>query len=317
MSQHLSDRHGERTLDAASADGSGWSQQQVLSYYTQPGELTSPGRFAPSFADLPRDVAGLTRVLHGLIIHEHIAPNYGVTLTPERRNSVHIRSTERILERLFAEDGRSLTVARTPERRLAGNCRHFSLLLTAMLRAQGTPARARCGFGAYFGSGNFEDHWVGEYWNSSEQQWVLVDAQIDNLQRGMFQPDFDLLNVPRHQFVTAGDAWRACRSGSSDPARYGLTPINETGLWWIAGNLLRDAAALNNMEMLPWDVWGLMPGPPDALSEEELSLLDQVAELTVAPDRSFASLRTLYASDPRLHVPGHVRNAVLGRIEAV
>ena len=28
------------------------------------------------------------------------------------------------------------------------------------------------------------------------------------------------------------------------------------GLWFIAGNLIRDAAALNNMETLPWDVGG-------------------------------------------------------------
>jgi hypothetical protein len=28
------------------------------------------------------------------------------------------------------------------------------------------------------------------------------------------------------------------------------------GLWFVAGNLLRDAAALNNMGMLPWDAWG-------------------------------------------------------------
>jgi hypothetical protein len=34
------------------------------------------------------------------------------------------------------------------------------VLAAAMLRAQGTPARARCGFGGYFGSGAFEDHWV-------------------------------------------------------------------------------------------------------------------------------------------------------------
>ena len=35
-----------------------------------------------------------------------------------------------------------------PERRFVGNCRHFTVLLCAFLRARGVPARARCGFGA-------------------------------------------------------------------------------------------------------------------------------------------------------------------------
>jgi hypothetical protein len=30
------------------------------------------------------------------------------------------------------------------------------------------------------------------------------------------------------------------------------------GLWFIANNIVRDIAALNNREMLPWDVWGAM-----------------------------------------------------------
>jgi hypothetical protein len=30
------------------------------------------------------------------------------------------------------------------------------------------------------------------------------------------------------------------------------------GLWFSAGNLVRDIAALNNRETLPWDFWGAM-----------------------------------------------------------
>ena len=49
----------------------------------------------------------------------------------------------------------------------------------AFLRAAGVPARARCGFGAYFRPGWFEDHWVVEYWNATAARWQLVDAQLD------------------------------------------------------------------------------------------------------------------------------------------
>ena len=84
-----------------------------------------------------------------------------------------------MLDRLLAQDGQPLGVARPVDDRLVGVCRHFTVLLVAMLRAQGVPARARCGFGAYFTPGRFEDHWVCEYWHSAEGRWILVDAQID------------------------------------------------------------------------------------------------------------------------------------------
>jgi hypothetical protein len=45
------------------------------------------------------------------------------------------------------------------------------------------------------------------HWNAAEARWILVDAQIDELQRAKLHPDFDLLDVPRDRFVIAGDAW--------------------------------------------------------------------------------------------------------------
>jgi hypothetical protein len=65
--------------------------------------------------------------------------------------------------------------------------------------------------------------------------------------------DFDLTDVPRDRFLIAGEAWLRCRDGTEDPAKFGLSTVGESGDWWIAGNLMRDAAALGNLEVLPWD----------------------------------------------------------------
>lgn len=89
-----------------------------------------------------------------------------------------------------------------------------------------------------------------------------------------------------------------------------------SGMWLIAGNLLRDLAALNNVEMLPWDDWGVMPGPGDEISEDQLQSLDELARLTRDPDRYLAELRDLY-STPAFLVPTAVHNAVLGRHENI
>jgi len=293
------------------------TQQQILDFYTQPTTMTATGRYAPLLEALPGDVAGIVRVVQGLLLHEHWASAYGVTLSDERRSKTHLRPAMQMLDCLLAQDHQSLATARALDARVIGTCRNFTVLFVALLRAKGIPARARCGFGGYFIPGRFEDHWVGEYWNAAQARWVLVDAQIDEFQREKLQPDFALLDVPHDRFVIAGDAWAQSRTGEADPAKFGLSFLNEGGLWFIAGNLLRDVAALNNMEMLPWDVWGAMPGPDEPLQDEQLVFLDALAALTRTPDASFGELRACYAGDDRLRVPATVFNAVLNRPEVV
>jgi hypothetical protein len=63
---------------------------------------------------------------------------------------VQLRPVAQKLARIVDLDPRPLTEARPPGKRLVGNCRDFSVMLTAILRRQGVPARARCGFGRYF-----------------------------------------------------------------------------------------------------------------------------------------------------------------------
>jgi hypothetical protein len=89
------------------------------------------------------------------------------------------------------------------------------------------------------------------------------------------------------------------------------------GLWFIAGNLIRDVAALNNREMLPWDVWGAMPHPDEPLQHDQFEFFDRLATLTRVPDASFEELRQLYEEDDRLRVPATVFNVKLNRPETM
>jgi hypothetical protein len=282
---------------------------QVLDFYRRPVWMTDPGERAALLASLPAEPRALARRIQGLLLHEHWAPAYGQTLSPERRGESQLRPVAAMLERLATVEPRPV------EKRLVGVCRHYSVLAAAAFRAHGVPARARCGFGAYFKAGTFADHWVVEYWRPAEERWVMVDTQIDELQAKALQPDFDLCDVPRDRFVIAGDAWVECRAGRADPEAFGIFDLH--GYWFIAGNVIRDFAALNNAELLPWDAWGAMQGPGQTPSAEHLAFLDQVAELTRAPDARFAEVRALYERDPRLHVPAKVRNVPLNRDDSV
>jgi Transglutaminase-like superfamily len=277
--------------------------------YLKPIAMSDPGRHAVLFDGLPRDIGALAKTVQGLLIHQHIAPAYGVTLGRDQQAQPHVRSVERILDDIVTRDGQPLSAARAVDKRQVGVCRHFTLLHVAMLRTLRIPARARCGFAAYFERDKYIDHWVTEYWNEGKKSWALFDAQIDDRQRQLFGIEFNTSDVPRDQFVVAGDAWSHCRSGRIDPGACGILDMH--GLWFIAGNLVRDIAALNNREMLPWDVWGAMPGQD---GEPDLAFFDRLAIVSREPDARLDELNVLYG-DERVSVPGTVFNAVLNCLQ--
>lgn len=278
----------------------------ALEHFASPGLLTSPGNHGDLFERLPSEIGSLCRVIQGFMIHVHWLKRYGLQLPESRLEEVQLRSAASKLARIAELDPRPLIEARPLEKRLVGNCRDFSLMLTAILRHQGIPARARCGFGRYFLPDHYEDHWVCEYWNSALRRWVLVDAQLDELQREVLKIEFDPLDLARDQFVVGGESWRLCRAGLADPDKFGIFDMH--GLWFVRGNLVRDVASLNNMELLPWDSWGLAEALDNDLTESDFALLDRVAELTCGDVPDFALVRRLYESDGRLRVPAIIHS---------
>jgi hypothetical protein len=278
-----------------------------LTYYAKPGPRTTPGPYAPLLEALPADISSLVSILQGVMLHIFWAESYGVSLTDERKAEVQLRCVDKQLARIVELDDRPLTEARAHERKLVGNCRDFSVMLTAILRHQGVPARARCGFGTYFLPGHYEDHWVCEYWDAAQSRWMLVDAQLDDLMLDALKPDFDPLDTPRDRFVVGGKAWQLCRSGEADPDDFGIFDMH--GIEFVRGDLLRDFLAFNKVEILPWDGgWGYLVRLEPEQVEPVYTLMDQVAALTMAADATasdddFAAIRVLYESDKGFHPP--------------
>ncbi len=252
--------------------------------FLRQGSVTDLGPHAAAVralggADLPPHdaVAALVGAVQGLLVHVFWAGRYGLELTPERQSEVQLRTVRAILDRALELDPAPLGVARPVDRRVVGNCRDHTVLLTALLRAHGVPARARCGFATYFVPGHYEDHWVCEWWDAVARRWVLTDPQLDALQRDVLDPDFDPLDTPRDRFVVAGEAWRLCRAGEADPQDFGIQDM--AGLPFVLGDLVRDVLALTGEEILPWDGRALMVPLEAEVPEADLPLLDRLAEL--------------------------------------
>jgi hypothetical protein len=288
--------------------------QEVLAFYAAPGRFTTleEGDFASD------DIRKVVEVVQGLLIYDVVAqPFYGVDLKPNQAEAIHERDTARLLAVARAVDARPLSEARPPANRVGARCHAFSRLTVAFLRAAGVPARARCGFGAYFRPDSYEDHWVAEYWNAAKTRWQMVDAQLDATWREMIDFKGDLFAITPTEFVTAGHAWQAWRRGELDATRCGLSAINEHGAHWIAGNLRLDLASLNKVEMLPWDAWGAGWGAGEQPNDAQLHCFDTVADLTVDPSARLDALRERYETDESLRMDGKVFNVLRGQVETL
>ena len=277
-------------------------RQDELAYYSTAGPMTTLDSDSDAFQHLPADPLALGPVVQGLILHEFWADRYGVEIPPARANEVETRAASAMVDLIRRLDPAPLSVARPPDRRMLGNCRHFSTLSCALLRRSGIPARARCGFATYFEPDRYIDHWVVERWEPAQARWRRVDNQLDHLQRQALDLDFDPTDLPAGKFLDGAAAWQLCRSGDADPERFGI--LDFWGTWFIRNNVVRDLAALNKMELLPWDGWGLMNVDQEHGGGPAAGLIDEVAEAIAADD--WLESRRLYEENDLLRVPDAV-----------
>ena len=269
-----------------------------LDYYATAGPMTDLTGLDEVLASMPDDPAGIASVVQGLIVHPFWADAYGVDVPAERVGDVQVRPAAGIVGTILGIDPRPLVARREVDARFVGNCRHFATLTTALLRRAGVSSRARCGFGGYFQPGRWIDHWIVEHWDGD--RWVRLDPQIDDFQRDALGLAVDPADLPDGHFLPAGEGWGRYRAGLEDEDHFGV--LDMWGRGFIEGNIARDLAALNKVEMLPWDGWGLLArdGPPP----EGDVYIDEVAALTLSGDH--AAIRRRYESDDGLRVPPRV-----------
>jgi hypothetical protein len=277
-------------------------------YYASHSVESDPGDLRELLGALPKDPAGLLDAVGGLVLHTAFVGPLGVVCPPESADDRESRRISAMLMRIRARDPGSLATARPPEKRLIGVCRHYALLACSALRHHGVAARVRVGFANYFGPGFYDDHWITEY--SDGTGWRLMDPELTPGVRRHFGVAFNPCDVPRDRFVTAGLAWLGVRSNRIDPATCGVSTAGITGAWFVAGSVVRDLAALNKREMLPWDYWGIAremrPGIP--LTEATAARIDALAALIADPDADWKTLRETYDREETFRVPQIVMN---------
>jgi len=278
-----------------------------LDYFIQQGEFTNLGKYKNEISSIGDDIHVLTQIVQGNLMHDGFYKNYGL-----KHQSGLFHYVEDLLTQVKKINPNPLTVPRNPKQQIQVCCRDYAVLLTAFLRNKNIPARARCGF-AHFDvkDENWYDHWICEYWNKRDVCWKKVDAQLNPHVRQVWSINYDPYKVPAELFKFAGEMWITWRKKQIDAKRFIIDNLN--GSWLIRGNLLRDFAALNKIEIEPhmmrinlglnWNSWRLMSVDESQLSKDDWDLLDKVALLSVDADENLTEIRKLFKLNIELQPP--------------
>ena len=268
-----------------------------LRYYATPAPMTDIAS-CPSLAfdGLPDSAEELVTIARR-----------SITVAPpgtDDRGEPRLRRVSTMIERILALDPSPLVERRPQGKRIFGTCRHFATLACALFRHKNMPARVRAGFAGYFTPNTWADHWILEYWRASEERWVRVDPQWgDGWARTRFA-DATSESLAGSMYLSGGEAWQQCRNGSLDPNRCNMGGTN-WGIGEVRGSVLYDLAALNKVEVLPWDVWGQMEAAYNNVVDDAYdALLDSISDITKSG--AWAAIREAYETNELLRVPATI-----------
>lgn len=190
---------------------------------------------------------------------------------------------------------------RKAENKIHVTCRGQAILLAATLKAKGYSARVRSGFSPYIKyDGVNYDHWITEYYDETENRWILVDADEHCPDHEM---GFDLNDIPRDKFLFGAEAYLGMRDKkykdeeiyySSDPATLGLKASIRC--------LFYDFHSLMNNEIIFLHLPKYIKDKNFELSNEEYTELDKLAELLLEPDKNFNELKYIWENSLKFRI---------------
>ncbi len=280
------------------------NNEKLLDFYKTQSPITDPGEYAGIYKDIPDDIEGIVKTVQGVVYHAGLLWCYGVTPAQQQFGTGETRKVKDILKNIVNMDGKPLSFERSKEKHFIGNCRTFAILTCSILRSKKIPARVRGGYALYtWGRGMYENHWICEYWNSQEQRWVMIDAQIDQKLKELMKIDFNTCDIPSGKFVTASEAWQKYRSGAVPLENFGLggkEGWNAKGFQMLLPDVVCDFMALNKVEPFPWDLNTFWNKKEEFFNHEEWELIDTIADLSVHSQSEFESMRNMLQTNTLL-----------------
>ena len=288
--------------------------EKILEHYKKTGSFTYAGCYQEYFRSLPDDPAVLGRLICGQVIHR-VTLKEGNTNANETllygdmdrypwyrmrcEDDVFLTAAAMTAE-LFRLDERGFRADRNVEHKLVVTCRYVSVLMSAILKAKGIPARCRAGFAPYFKEGVSMDHWINQYYSEKEKRWITFDADGFYEENGMPLSQYDM---PESSFDWVAEAYLSVRSGKTDGKQYVYADnLGTCSLPALIRYLIYDFHALMNQELTYTFLPAYLEGRLDRLTEVELQEFDRLARWMLEPDRYFEELCTIWRQERKWRI---------------
>jgi len=265
------------------------NDEQELDFYTKQGAITDPQEYYYFIEQQPDNVEQICESISSLVLNDFLYSIHCLQIPDLCSGDVNIRS---IKEKLTEINQRAQCneFKKENDSHSLGNCRDISLILCAILRHKGIPARLRSGFATFFNPMKKFDHWICEYWNEEKCNWDRIDGWMyqikkfrdklpDEYAKGFSDLGLNPLWLDSKFFITGAEAWKKCRNGEDEFKNYGTYQEGLEGEWFVRDNMIRDLFCMIKTEPLPWDCWGIMGKQNHSIDEIEYMLLDNTASV--------------------------------------
>lgn len=289
-------------------------ENKIVEHYLQAGTYTYAGPYKNYYKSLPDNIEELGRLVCGQVIHRvtlqegntnaNADLRYGdMTRYPWYRmrceDDVFLTAVSMTAE-LFRMDERGFVRDRAVENKIVVCCRYVAVLMAAILKAKGIPARCRAGFAPYFTEGKSMDHWITQYWSESEGRWVSIDADaffdVESL-------GFDPYDIPADRFDWAAETWLGIRRGTRDGSRFIYADgLGTNSLKAAVRYLFYDFHALMKEELTFSFLPSFLTHRMNCLTEKELQEFDRLAEWMLQPEENFDRLEYLWQHERKYRI---------------
>lgn len=287
-------------------------KKEIYQRYLETSIYTDVGIYRDFILSLPNDIPAIGMLVCDQITHPSMyftEPSpyledtyYGkFTSYPKHRfkneDELYITAISMIAG-ILRLDKTGFTKNRDVTKRITVSCRQASVLFSAILKAKGIPCRSRAGFMDFGDTGDsYMEHWVNEYWDYTENRWVLAD--VDGYYEYEYRFGYSQFDLPRRKFVTASEAWLGLRKNTLHKK---LDVFSPNPLEGVCEYLFMDFHALMNNEIFYSYQPLYLRGGIQILNGNELRELDMLAELLTAPDKNMKQLEHLLATNEKLSV---------------
>lgn len=289
-------------------------EKRILEHYKSTGTFTYAGCYKEYFCSLPDDIPTLGRLICSQVIHRvtlkegNTNANASLLYGDMDRYPWHrMRCEDDVLltapaltAELFRLDERGFVTDRKVEHKIVVTCRYVSVLISAILKAKGIPARSRAGFAPYFKEGVSMDHWINQYYSEKENRWITFDADGFYEEGGMPLSQY---NIPDGRFDWTAKSYLAVRSGKTEGKQYLYADgLGTCSLPALIRYLIYDFHALMNNELTYTFLPSYLEGRLDKLTEVELQELDRLAAWLLDPDRYFDELCSFWERERKFRI---------------